>query len=367
MAESVAAAASAAESLSDGQEKVLSILPILSSLLSIWGSTSIIFMYKNTPKRSRNCYKRIMVGLSCTDLVMSITLALQAFLLPSNGGAVWAVGNEVSCNAMGIFQQFGFSAIWYNGMLSWMFVLTIKYSVSEEDLVQKYEPWMHGTSILFNLITAVIGAAFNMYGQLSLGLSCWFTGHPGTQFAYFASALPAVLVFLAIPINNILIYCHVKHLLISIENNESNIELQMVTETVYNMCDTVNPNHEDSETITSGQTTFSNEQIRYEEAEVAREQQREQARQQNLQDRQKERLHDVAYQSCLYVGSFFITHLTTFIIRIASAIMGGSKLRQSLYPLLVIQGIMLPLQGLFNYLIYSRPYYLREALGPMNE
>ena len=137
----------------------------------------------------------------------------------------------------------------------------------------------------------------------------------------------------------------------------------MATDTLYDMCNTVNRNQEDNETITSGHTSFSNEQIRHKDAEKVHEQQREQARRETLHDRRKERLKDVAHQSCLYVGSFFVTHLTTFIIRVSSAIMGGSKLRQSMYPLLVIQGIMLPLQGLFNYLIYSRPYYLREALG----
>lgn len=358
------------ESLSERQEKVLSILPIFSSLLSIWGSTSIIIMYKNTSKRSRNCYKRIMLGLSCTDLVMSTTLALQAFLLPRSGGVVWAIGNEASCNVMGFFQQFGFSAVWYNGMLSWMFLLTIKYSVSEEDLAQKYEPWMHGTSILFNLITAAIGAGFNMYDELSLGLSCWFTGNPGTFFAYFASALPVILVFIAIPVNNFLIYYHVKHLLLSNVDNESesNVELQVTTESLYNMCDTANQqqNQEDNETITSGRTTYSNEQIRQESEdgrEHPREQARQQARQQSLLNRQRERLKDVAHQSCLYVGSFYITHFTTFIIRLSSAIIGANNLRRSMYPLLVIQAIMLPLQGLFNYTIYSRPFYLREALG----
>ena len=358
------------ETLSEGQEKVLSILPVFSSLLSIWGSTNILIMYKNSPKRSRNCYKRIMLGLSCTDLIMSLTLALQAFLLPHSGGVVWAIGNEASCNVMGFFQQFGFSAVWYNGMLSWMFLLSIKYSVSEEDLGKKYEPWMHGTSILFNLVTAAIGAGFDMYDQLSLGLSCWFTGHTGTLFAYFASALPVTLVFIAIPVNNLMIYYHVKHLLLFNEDNEneSNIELRLVTQSLYTMCDTTNlqPNQLDNETINSGHTTFSNEQTRQESKdsrENLREQARQQARLQSLLNRQRERLQDVAYQSCLYVGSFYITHITTFIIRLSSAIIGASNLRNSMYPLLVIQAIMLPLQGMFNYMIYSRPFYLREALG----
>ena len=152
--------------LSDQQDKTLSLLPILPACLSIWGSANIIYMVLSSEKRTP--YRRLLFGLSCCDVISSITLALQPYLMP-RGTAIWAVGNETSCDALGFFQQFSSSDIFYNGMLAIYFLLTVRYGLSEPTVARNYEPWMHASSVLWPLITGIIGAAIGLYNPLVIG------------------------------------------------------------------------------------------------------------------------------------------------------------------------------------------------------
>ena len=83
-------------SLSSTQAKIISILPIPAALLSIFGSFSIIIMVcRNSRRRCHSSstsnnnkkwtpYTRLLLGLSCCDIILSITLTLSSYLLPKD-------------------------------------------------------------------------------------------------------------------------------------------------------------------------------------------------------------------------------------------------------------------------------------------
>ena len=152
--------------LTDAQDEILSIIPVLTASLSIWGSSNIIYMVIRSKKRTP--YRRILLGLSCCDVISSATYAIQPYLMP-RGTAIWAVGNDASCDALGFFNMFSTSDIWYNGMLGFYFLLTVRYGVTETAVSKNYEPWMHGASILWPLVTGAIGAAMGVYNALTIG------------------------------------------------------------------------------------------------------------------------------------------------------------------------------------------------------
>jgi hypothetical protein len=160
-------------SLTVAQDQALSLTPVFTGLLSAWGSVTIIYMVLTSSKRS--CYKRIMLGLSVFDLMSSLTIALQPFLLPSDSQPprVWAVGNDASCNAMGFFHQFSQAAVWYTGFLSVFFLLTIRFDFSEETMAKCMEPLFHVWSIGYPLVTGIVGLVLGAYGVLGLGHACW--------------------------------------------------------------------------------------------------------------------------------------------------------------------------------------------------
>ena len=163
-------------SLTVAQDKALSLTPVFSSLLSAWGSISIIYMVVSSSQRSS--YKRIMLGLSVFDLVSSVTIALQPFLLPSDSQPerVWAIGNEATCEAMGFFHQLSQGSVWYTGYLSVFFLLTIRFDWCEETMSKCMEPFFHLWSIGYPLTTATVGLVLGAYGVLGVGHACWLTG-----------------------------------------------------------------------------------------------------------------------------------------------------------------------------------------------
>ena len=63
-------------SLTDVQEISMSLVTIVSSLLSILGSSAIIFRVLRGSGRSANSYDRIMLGLSFFDILTSISYAV---------------------------------------------------------------------------------------------------------------------------------------------------------------------------------------------------------------------------------------------------------------------------------------------------
>jgi hypothetical protein len=338
--------------LSEAQDKALSWLPMCSGILSVWGSGNIIYLFFQTPGKKRNVYKRIMLGLSISDFMASLVLSLQPFLLPAETSQrAFASGTDATCSAMGFLQQLAFSAIWYNGMLSFMFLLKVKYGVEESVMASKYEPWMHLLAIGVPLITAIIGAALGAYAELVVGHFCWFADEQGALLAWIFSAAPATFFLFCIPINNLLVYRHVRRTRLQVNDgrDDSNVNTALPSSSESALAQNVK-----EESVKSG-STFSNEQHR--------EHEREEARRKSQEERQKEHIQAVAFQAFLYVASFMITHVPTFIVRMTSELAElESSNEAQLFPLLVIQAVLLPLQGLFNYLIYSRPLpYLRET------
>eukprot|EP00797_Seminavis_robusta_P016119 Sro2401_g326290.1 n/a (454) ;mRNA; f:9808-11308 len=191
-------------SLSEAQDKALSIVPLCSGIMSAWGSGSIIYMVCKAEKW--NSYKRIMLGLSVFDCISSLAIGLQPFFLPADSSQrVWAVGTDATCTLGGFFQQLSLANIWYNGFLSFFFLFTIRYQMSEERMSKRYEPVFHIIAIGHPLVTAIMGAAIGAYGELKLGHNCWLTNYPDGCVSCQGSEEKEILMH-----NVLLIYCHMR-------------------------------------------------------------------------------------------------------------------------------------------------------------
>lgn len=347
-------------SLTEAQDKTLSLLPIFSGLLSAWGSFQIMQLvlcrrrmeedHADTTDNSLQSYQRIMLGLSVSDLISSLALSLQAFLLPAETSQrIWAVGNDVTCSMMGFFQQLSLSNIWYTGMLSFLFLLAIRYSVSEERIAKVYEPWMHGLSIGFPLITASILAGMDVYGELDVVHWCWVTGEHEQAISFVVAGFPYFFWIMAIPINNAMVYFQVRRTIRN-QNSASN-KITATTQVANAGPGTV------SSLPTSHESKFSNEQ----ERDQQRDQQRLLAHQKEKQKRQSQRLQALAFQAFLYIAGFLLTQVPTVVLRVCVLAFQVTASNEAVYfPLLVAQAILKPLQGLFNYVVFTRTTYLRE-------
>jgi hypothetical protein len=292
-------------SLTVGQETAMAFFPMFPGLLSILGSSVIIYQVTCKSKQITP-YKRILFGLSSCDIVASLTYAIQPFFIPANSRRYWAIGNDTSCTILGALTQFAFSAVWYNGFLSYYYLATIRFKMDSKVFANRYEQPMHFLALGFNLLTAVSGAFFHHYGEASIGAGCWvvsrcLNGHcitwpNGWVFAGF----PTIFMFVSIVVNNCIIYCHVRG---QSRRRSSSYPGKVLQEDI--------------------------------------------------------KVQSVATQALGYVGSFFLCYTSCFVIKGIESFGGRSSAEAGLYPLMMMTSIVLPLQGFFNMVVYCRPSYIK--------
>jgi hypothetical protein len=121
---------------------------------------------------------RLLLGMSICDIILSLQLALGNFMRPEDtSNRVWAYGNDATCTASGFFGQLSLSAIIYNGMLSFYFLLA-RFHLSNKEIATWIEPLMHMVSIGYPLVTASVGAVLGFFSEPELGLGCVVNDHP---------------------------------------------------------------------------------------------------------------------------------------------------------------------------------------------
>ncbi|CAB9524778.1 unknown protein [Seminavis robusta] len=212
--------------LSETQDLIQCITSIIPCLLNIWRSGNIIYMILSCKKRT--AYRRILMGLSVGDLIVTVLIPLQSTLSPSETSQrAWAIGTDETCSAVGFFQQLSFMNAIYCAMLSLYFLLTVRQGVREMIMARRYEPWIHLLAIGYPLVTAVIGAILGVYHEVTLGYGCWVANYPpgcgcreddngecclSPMIAWMFGGLPnvPVLGFITVVISNVLVYCHVR-------------------------------------------------------------------------------------------------------------------------------------------------------------
>ena len=97
-----------------GYQIALFILQKISCSLSVIGSLMIVSqVVRNKFNRSKP-QQRLILGLSLSDLCTSLGWIFTPLFMPSNSGAIWAIGNQTTCNIQGfIVTLFNASAIIY--------------------------------------------------------------------------------------------------------------------------------------------------------------------------------------------------------------------------------------------------------------
>ena len=133
---------------------------------------------------------RLLFGLSCVDVILSIILFCSTWPIPSGTPDItWAAGNATTCRLQGFIIQLGSAGFIYNSVLTVYFVLVVRYSMKETALL-KYEWIFHAVPLSFGLITSVIGLIFDFYGNSNLW--CWIGGFddaPIFRWAFYYAPL----------------------------------------------------------------------------------------------------------------------------------------------------------------------------------
>jgi hypothetical protein len=160
------------------QQVVLALMPKVAATLSISGSGYIVIdcFRRRRKTKDQNTYRRLMIGLSVCDLLMSAGLFTSTWPMPKETPHVWgAVGTVESCEAIGFLEQAGVIATMYNGSLSTYYLLKIRYGWTSSQIAC-VEPWMHAIPLIFGIATMIASLKLNLFNS---GLfDCWIAPFP---------------------------------------------------------------------------------------------------------------------------------------------------------------------------------------------
>ena len=216
------------QQLSNTQQIVLILATFPGAILSILGSTAIIYVTRKRRKVQKwTPYTRLLIAMSTCDILSSINLSFGNFLRPKETSKImWAFGNDTTCNISGFVFQATFVGMWYQGMLSIYFLLTTRYAMKNERIAKTVEPCMHVLALGYPIGTAIAGAVMDVYGERHLGTFCWVrefivnrvtdTGSPKVEDmrrAFLSSifyVLPSALVLLCLIYTQLSIYLFVR-------------------------------------------------------------------------------------------------------------------------------------------------------------
>jgi hypothetical protein len=337
--------------LSDNQEILLAVLQVSSASLSLIGSSTIVYKIVLNLKRNKTTtpYERIMMGLSSCDILASVTYAMAPFLLPrQTSQRITSLGNDATCSILGFLIQLScIWAVWYNALLSFYFLLTVRYQVKPMEFRRKYELWMHLSGAIFFPITAITGLAGGWYSEERLTMACWIDEVPngcraagtrcyGSLVAYIFGGIPMAITLCALIVNNTVIYLFVRRSLLSSPVPATS-----------------------SSSSTTAATATESRSLEFITDDIDGESKQESIDLAERREIQRRLTKEVAIQGFLHVSAYLSTLVVGFALSVMEGIGFGEEDQSRLYPMLVVNSVMLPLQGFFNVFIYVKPSYSR--------
>lgn len=161
----------------DGQTKVLSIIPHVTGPFSLAGSSWILYEVLRDRTKWSKPYHRILFCMCLFDAFSSIALGLSTWPIPAGSPGVYApLGTTGTCSAQAFFIHANIAGPLYNFCLSAYYLLLVKYGVSESRISRRIEPIMHWSTIVFALGTSFVCLGLGMFNDSSLW--CWINAAP---------------------------------------------------------------------------------------------------------------------------------------------------------------------------------------------
>ncbi|CAB9528023.1 expressed unknown protein [Seminavis robusta] len=159
----------------------LIVLGSISSLLSIFGSTCVIYM---SSKKLHKIMHRLVFLLSISDIMASLAALFMPYMVPSFMGLLGAVGNVASCSAAGFFLSLGvMMACCYNFYLSGYYLATVRKNWKEYDFRKPFEIAGHALALLVPLAISLIAATTGSMNPSPLANNlCSYTTWPWECF-----------------------------------------------------------------------------------------------------------------------------------------------------------------------------------------
>ena len=297
------------------QVDAIAIAPVISGSISIIGSSLVVYMiYKRG--NFKKLYHRLMLPLSLFDILFSLGALLGPISVPKEVGTRWSMGTWATCKLTGFLIQLNFTVTCYNVSLLAFFLLTTRYKWTEYQISKRLELPMHIISTCLPISSCILGLVFDLYSPVPGGCRrCYMAVYPPNcnslgQECVRGSVLLNTL-FVGIPGSIVLCFY---------------------------ICAVVVLNWTIRQRIRQSRTFSQSSQFN------------------NLNSTMS-----IAHQSMLYAILFVNSYVWSFAAYV-SGVLNLSRTNgyaQPPFGLIILAETFWPMQGIFNFIIFSRPRFLR--------
>jgi hypothetical protein len=154
--------------------------------ISMLGSGLILLTVYRTKQiggpKAINTYHRLLSGIAIFDMILSFAMRLGPLMIPSELEIPGAHGTTATCSFQGFLIQVGMGSFSYSASLMVYYVLVLRFKVRDTRMVKYFEPWLHGIPLLFHFATGILGFFWEIYNPQ--GIKCWVgTYPPGCEFS----------------------------------------------------------------------------------------------------------------------------------------------------------------------------------------
>ncbi len=156
------------------------IIQICSGSISLIASLLIVVFIALMKHGLSNPYRRIIFGLSISDIFQSFGIVAGPFLNRTDTPqAIWAIGNERSCEFCGFLYMAGSTAVpMYTLCLCIYYVCKLKGKMTDGEFSRRVETKMHTSIILFNLGLYLTALGMDTINSGTFGNLCLVTATP---------------------------------------------------------------------------------------------------------------------------------------------------------------------------------------------
>jgi len=306
---------------------------ITAGIISVIGSTTIIVVLLRSPKRLQSIYRRLVFGMSCMDILHSLSYIAGGLPAPKETAGWWsrnAIGNIATCNIQGFANYAGMiGSVFYSCALALYFVMVVVYSKREDVIQKKIEPFFHAISTLvpfgagifllvtqhFNDASTICWIARSPFDCYKEDIACK-RGENAALYRWYFAGFPLLLVVL------IVLGCMLR-LSWSIRKQLKKMKKYGANKFVAN----VEKKRRNSIILTSG-TNLHSKKIRM-----------------SKPSKSKEETKQMLTQAMLYVMALLITFFFAFLWQIV----------KTYFWLYLLEVTFTPLLGFFNFFIFIRP------------
>lgn len=156
------------------------IVRCITASISLVGSSILSLMIITSEKGFKSPYSRIIWGLSQADILQSVTILLSPFLSPKdNPDSIFSKGSVKSCEVLGFFGSIGGTAIpFYTLFLTYYFLQRVKYKVKPEQFARCAEKRICSLIWIFSICVNVAALATGHINATNYGSMCIVASRP---------------------------------------------------------------------------------------------------------------------------------------------------------------------------------------------